>query len=435
MCNLTNYSSSKWIISFIIIILLAFHLFSTSFNLDNIYELSESYTQTNQTTNNKTNLIFTIQQGIWVILPFNTCIVSSNKFISPHMLTYYKKYIPRMFYHKNKTNKTHINLSINITKSHINHTTKIYCNYNKNNSFPEWLYNNFSKFNQIYIKDINNYYYLYNSHEINQCFIHYSKILFLGDSTMQNIIYDISSFILDKSNIDLELNSNSNSSTNIQFWSENIHSKRHQKIYYNNDNNSYTIFYRFPQMKLNENARGLSIIEISNEYLVFLKEYIISNNITIIIFNSLLHDALRQSWMHNETPLDFYYLFKRFIVWLFNDVFNDKDCKVIRLYVWSGINPAFIGKFHDLQMSYFLYLETMINALNDLISEYHYISKFIQFIDTAHVSDGHFDKIYSDGIHYGFTRDHKYVTSMSRIVNQMATQIIINDLCNNVVNV
>lgn len=99
-----------------------------------------------------------------------------------------------------------------------------------------------------------------------------------------------------------------------------------------------------------------------------------------------MHYINAQFKRHIQTPLGFYNLTQKIILFLYENVY--KINKRSKLYVWSGIITGFASYNSGIQFVYKFYLNTLLNALNDLIIKYKELNEYIEWIDTTHVSDG-----------------------------------------------
>ena len=368
-------------------------------------------------SNNNTKYIkyYKVNRGKWIQLAYKNCVISDEQWFDN---TYYNT--TQLLYDDifdNKTFKKEYFLYNNINKYNK------YCNYNKTNKFPEWLYNIHSKTYQVYInKYYKEYYYLYNSNEINKCFIKHKNILFLGDSTLQNKFQEIFSFIINDDMITPYQN-NKSTFNNFSITHNSKGGGRWQKINYINDlNQTYKGVFHFTDQKVTRNFGG-----IWNMDLEYFRSVILNENITTILFNSLAHDIARYillTFNKDDKPELYYQGIKKFILYILTETHNTTN-----IYIWSGIRHY--GPYHFLGtmwLHYPIYLNTMIKAINDIKNEYKQYSHLLKFIDTAHVSDGFNSTEYGDGLHYGFV-GHKHDPNASRIVSKMSTQIILNQLC------
>ena len=432
------FETKNCIIIVLIVILLccAVFIYNDSMTLNSFNQIYTNEININAYFNGKNDAIkdklFDIHRGIWIQLPYKSCVVTKHKFIDdgPYNANFKGNY--------EETLKNYTNVTTEFLKNEFNNDyQRILCDYKKSNKFPEWLMNIHSQLYQIYVnKMYKPYYYLYDSNEINQCFVQLKNVLFWGDSVLETIFHEIVSFILNKEDVGGTMWAKSHINAgnfNITTTPDRgVYPLRNETVYYSDkDGNQYMLYFTFVLKDLHSNGVGLIVLEYE-EIRSYFKQYIKRNNIKTIVFNSLMHDYARQRNHNDDPPQKYYKLLQKLILFLVNDVYEN-NLDGVTIYIWSGLKPAIFmrGKQGAYLMQTYLY--TMIKSFNDFLNDnkYGYLLKYIKWIDTYHVSDG-FDHVngyvYGDGTHYGMP-NHEYNPNTSRIVNKMATQIILNQIC------
>eukprot|EP01083_Nonionella_stella_P011022 31330_1 len=350
---------------------------------------------------------FTLNRGLWVVLPYNECTMSYSennslyKWYDEEPDATQKRYTENIMIPHHKDNLTARTRNESIAKSINKSTITIddkytaidiqYCDgyplYDKEQSMHWTVY---------YLVQQKCYYRIYTEQQKDACFTNKS-ILFLGDSTMEDLAFAIKQE--DK-------------------W---IKGGKTLLSYKHNETSAkYNLTYLFlpPDRKT---GVGLYALHQQNS-MQMIKNVILENNIKIIIFNSLLHDTVRQSWNTDDPPFIYYDLLQQLWLWLFS------ECEIETLYLWTGINPTYRGRYKNIVWYFPLYIRALVNAANNFTKEH--TNYLLKLIDTAHVSDGHRNDHYSDGVHYGQKPNEVYGMNTSLLVENMTVQIVLNNLCN-----
>jgi hypothetical protein len=161
----------------------------------------------------------------------------------------------------------------------------------------------------------------------------------------------------------------------------------------------------------------------------FLSDIVAEHQYKEVIFGSILHDIIHWSWYQEPTPSTFYELLIEALLTLCS-VMEEHHSSDFTVYLWPGISPSFNteSRFGWMAKLYPMYIRAFLRGANDFVDRHEHFADRLVLIDTVHVSDGHYNRHYTDDVHWGATAVEHY-PGASTIVNDMAAQIVLNHLC------
>ena len=271
------------------------------------------------------------------------------------------------------------------------------------------------------------------------------NVLFLGDSTMEYMVYY--SLILDLLNT-------------TSLFEDHEHIEREFEISNQQFLGKYNISVHFrwasgwPSI---HNNHGTETFEHHNIWDYIDKRYLQSGSISHIVFHSLFHDITHRTIYELETNhknisleqhlREYTQRMSRIIIGLLqrieyrareSDNVDDDD---YMLYLWTSTR---VGNAGDLEGLCFLmgrpgyfewfndfyddYLDAMVLAANVAMTQHPEYKDHFVFVDTSSFSADHRNMYYGDGLHYG-SGEYRDGIKRSPIVRNMMMNAVLNEIC------
>lgn len=299
------------------------------------------------------------------------------------------------------------------------------------------------------------------SQELFDCFNN-RPILFLGDSSMQktlgpslvkyyfNTSWDVDrifNFKAENNNVNHNLNDaydvNSDDEKMVSSTAQNV------DIYFHWDGS----------WKKGDNHKGLTSWFYDNY--TFLNDtldprYFKNDKICIaeVVLESIFHDI---TYMDNHKDVENVTRYRdRWVFVLYqvmrrieHNAMNDEKCKDINkykqeqneplfmLYIWTSYHTANIYSEHntayhrfirEFDTYYEIFLKAMMDGIDIFLSRHPEYLNHVRLIDSAYVSQGHYNLMYTqEGIHFNINYTHN-------VVSDMLIQVLLNHLCPNQAN-